>query len=100
MQSYISNVFITGIMSEWGMSMIEDNLATPRVPSLVQAWIESSKHGQEEKSQNMINVQLAHKKSKIEHRSSVGSHHLCFPMCTLETLQKYCSTVSLLLTFC
>ena len=30
----------------------------------------------------------------------VGSHQVCFPMCTLETLQKYCSTNSLLLTFC
>ena len=30
----------------------------------------------------------------------VGSHQVRFPMCTLETLQKYCSTGSLLLTFC
>ena len=30
----------------------------------------------------------------------VGSHQVSFPMCTLETLQKYCSTSSLLLTFC
>ena len=30
MQLYISNVFMTGIMSEWAMSMIEDNLVTPR----------------------------------------------------------------------
>ena len=30
----------------------------------------------------------------------VGSHQVPFPMCTLETLQKYCSTSSLLLTFC
>ena len=50
MQVYISNIFMAGIMSEWAMSTIEDNLATPRVPSSVQAWIESSKHGQEEKS--------------------------------------------------
>ena len=28
MQSYISTIFMTGIMSEWVMSMIEDNLAT------------------------------------------------------------------------
>ena len=34
-QSYVSNVFMTGIMSEWAMSMIEDNVATPRDPSLV-----------------------------------------------------------------
>ena len=31
---------------------------------------------------------------------NVGSHQVPFPMCTLETLQKYCSTSSLLLTFC
>ena len=31
---------------------------------------------------------------------SVGSHQVPFPMCTLETLQKYCSTSSLLITFC
>ena len=31
---------------------------------------------------------------------SVGSHQVSFLMCTLETLQKYCSTSSLLLTFC
>ena len=30
----------------------------------------------------------------------VGSHQVSFPMYTLETLQKYCSTGSLLLTFC
>ena len=41
---------------------------------MVIAWIESSKHGQEEKSQNMINVQLAREKSKIENRSSNISH--------------------------
>ena len=29
----------------------------------------------------------------------VGSHQVPFPMCTFETLQKYCSTGSLLLTF-
>ena len=32
--------------------------------------------------------------------ANVGSHQVPFPMCTLETLQKYCSTGSLLLTFC
>ena len=65
---------MTGIMSEWVKSTIEDNLATPRDTSSVRAWIESSKHGQEEKSQNIINVQLARKKSMIEHRSSSISH--------------------------
>ena len=38
-QSY---VFTTGIMNEWAMSTIEDNSETPRVPSSVRAWIESS----------------------------------------------------------
>ena len=49
-QLYVSDIFMTGIMSDWAMSMIEDNLATPRDLSSVQAWRESSKHGQEEKS--------------------------------------------------
>ena len=49
-QLYVSDVFTTGIMSDWAMSMIEDNLATPRDLSSVQAWRDSSKHGQEEKS--------------------------------------------------
>ena len=35
MQSYTSNIFTTGIMSEWVMSMIEDNLAAARVVSSV-----------------------------------------------------------------
>ena len=49
MQLYISNIFMAGIMSERAMSTIEDNLETPRVMSLAQAWIESSMHGEEEK---------------------------------------------------
>ena len=59
LQLCIRDVFMTGIMSDWVMSMIEDNVATQRYPSSVQAWRESSKHGQEEKSQNVIQVQLA-----------------------------------------
>ena len=74
MQSYISNIFMPGIMNEWVMSTIEDSLAGQRVLSSVQAWIDSSKHGQEDKSWNMINVQLAHEKSTIEHRRSNISH--------------------------
>ena len=35
MQSYVSNVFMTGITSEWVMSTIEDNSATLRVTSSV-----------------------------------------------------------------
>ena len=35
-QSYVSNVFMTGITSEWVMSMIEDNLAIPRLLSSFQ----------------------------------------------------------------
>ena len=49
-QSYASNVFMTGIMNEWVMSSIEDNLSTPMVMISVRAWIESSNHGKEEKS--------------------------------------------------
>ena len=41
-QSYISTTQVT---NEWTMSMIEKNSATPRVPSSVRAWRESSKHG-------------------------------------------------------
>ena len=37
---------------------------------------------------------------RIPSPTPVGSHQVPFPMCTLETLQKYCSTSSLLLTFC
>ena len=70
MQSYVSNILTTQVMKEWVMSTIEDNSATPRFPSSVRAWMESSKHGEDEKSRNMINVHLAHEKSKIEHRSS------------------------------
>ena len=50
MQLYVSNVIITDITNEWAMSMIEDNLATPRVPRSVRALIESSQHGEYEKS--------------------------------------------------
>ena len=34
-QLYTSNFFTTGITSDWAMSMIEDNMTTPRDPSLV-----------------------------------------------------------------
>ena len=34
-QLYIGNVFMTGIMSEWAMSTINDNLETPRNPRSV-----------------------------------------------------------------
>ena len=74
MQTYISNIFMTGVMNELAMSRIENNLATPRLPSSVQAWIESSKHGEDEKSQNTINMHLACKKTMIKHWSSHVSH--------------------------
>ena len=70
MQSYVSNVFTAEVMNEWSMIMIEDNSSALRVLNLVRAWMESSKHGEDEKSQNMINVHLAREKSTIEHRSS------------------------------
>ena len=41
MQSYVSTTQVT---NEWAMSMIEDNSATPREPSSVRAWMESSKY--------------------------------------------------------
>ena len=66
-QSYI---FATQVMNKWAMSMIEDNSATPRVPSSVRAWMESSKYGEDEESRNMINVLLAWEKEMLEHRSN------------------------------
>ena len=65
-QSYI---FTTQVMNEWAMSTIDDNSATPRDPSSVQAWMGSSKYGEYEKSRNMINVPLAREKLTLEHRS-------------------------------
>ena len=73
-QLYVSNIVTTGITNEWAMITIEDNLTTPRVPRSVQVWIESSKHGEDEKSRNTINMQLDREKSMIEHRSSNVSH--------------------------
>ena len=73
-QSYVSNIFTTGVMNEWEMSTIEDNSATPRVTSSGRAWIESTKHAEDEESRNMINVHLARGRSMIEHRSSNISH--------------------------
>ena len=35
-------IFMTQVTNEWAMSTIEDNSATPRVPSSVRAWMESS----------------------------------------------------------
>ena len=55
-QSYVSTTQVT---NEWAMSTIEDNSATPRDLSSVQAWMESSKYREYEKSRNMINVPLA-----------------------------------------
>ena len=52
------------------MTTIEDNLATLWDPCSVQAWKESSKHGKEEKSPNVIKVPLARDKSHFEHRRS------------------------------
>ena len=67
MQSYI---FTTQVTNEWAMSTIEDNLATPRVPRSVRAWMEFSKYGEYKKYRNMINIPLACEKSKLEHRSN------------------------------
>ena len=41
-QSYVSNIFTTQVTNKWAMSTIEDNSATPREPSSVQAWMETS----------------------------------------------------------
>ena len=61
---------MTKVTNEWAMSTIEDNSETPREPSSVRAWMESSKYGEYEKSRNMINVPLAREKSTLEHRSN------------------------------
>ena len=62
-QSYVSTTQVT---NEWAMSTIEDNSATPRDLSSVQAWIEPSKYGEYEKSRNRINVPLAREKSTLK----------------------------------
>ena len=61
---------MTQVTNEWVMSTIKDTSATPRVPRSVRAWMESSNHGEDEKSRNMINVHLAREKSTIKPRSS------------------------------
>ena len=61
-----TNVFTTQVTNEWAMSTIENNSATPRDLSSVQAWMESSKYGEYEKSRNMINVPLAREKSTLK----------------------------------
>ena len=50
---------MNGITCEWAMSTIEDNLATLRDTSSVQAWSEFTNHRQDDRSQNVIKVQLA-----------------------------------------
>ena len=69
-QSYVGNAFMTQVTNEWSMITIEDNSATVRVTSSFRSWLESSKHGEDVKSRNMINVHLDREKSTIEHRSS------------------------------
>ena len=66
-QLYVSTTQVT---NEWAMSMIEDNSATPRDPTLVRAWMELYKYGEYEKSRNMINVPLDREKSTLGHRSN------------------------------
>ena len=65
---------MTQVMNEWAMSTIEDNSATPRVPSSVRSWMKSSKYGEDDKSRNVISIPLAHKKSTLEHRSNNIPH--------------------------
>ena len=74
-------VFMTQVMNKWAMSTIEDNSATPRVTSSVRAWMESSKYGEDEKSRNMINIPLAHKKSTLEHWSNNIPHTVKYVAC-------------------
>ena len=67
MQLYISNIFTTQVTNKWAMTTTEDKSATPRVPKLVRAWMESSKHGEDAKSRNMINVPMYHIQLKMLH---------------------------------
>ena len=69
-----SHVFTTQVRNEWAMSTIEDNSATPRVPSSVLAWMESSTYGEYEKSRNMINELLACEKSMLKDRCNNAPH--------------------------
>ena len=87
MQSYISNIFMTQVMNEWAMRTIEHTSSTPMVLSSVRAWMESSKHGKNERSRNMINVPLARKKSAFEHRSCNVPH-------PIETVVRAQPTIS------
>ena len=64
-QSYISTTQVT---NERAMSTIEANSATPRDPTSVRAWMDSSKYGEYERSRNKINVPLAREKSTLEDR--------------------------------
>ena len=50
MQTYVSNVFMTQVTNEWAMSTIENNSATPKIPSSVQAWMEYSRQEKDKKS--------------------------------------------------
>ena len=59
--------------------------------------------GDQDKGELEFFNSISHEEVKIQNSNlnmCVGSHQVPFPMCTLETLQKYCSTSSLLLTFC
>ena len=70
-QSYI---FTTQVMNEWAMSTIENNSKNPRVLSSVRAWMESSHHGEDVNSRNVINIPLAREISTLEHRSNNVPH--------------------------
>ena len=66
-QSYI---FTTQVANEWAMSTIEDNSESPRNPSSVRVWMDSSKYAEYDNSRNMIDLPLAREKSTLEHRSN------------------------------
>ena len=83
-QLYVST---TQVMNKWAMSTIEDNSATPIYTSSVRAWMESSKYGEYETSQNMINVPLVREKSTLEHRSNNVP-------CTVENVARSRPSVS------
>ena len=62
-----------------------------------------NRHFEEPTLNNLNHVYELYKESGSDNKNIeeiVGSHQVSFPMCTLEVLQKYCSTSSLLLILC
>ena len=70
-QSYISTTQVT---NEWAMSTIEDNTATPRDLSSVQAWMESSKYGVYEKVEMLSTYRWLTRNQRL--KMDATTHHV------------------------